>query len=685
SHRQSVRHKIEDLVKPVEVPIPKIEDSEGVNTVGFVEETGLLVSEEAKSMVLDEFRTRPLVRELAEENGLNERLFIEAYSFRNYCRNAKPLDPAIFVIISDIFLGHSVDSLFPYFLAHARKVFPHLECIDDLRRISDLTQPHNWYAEARKLFRKVVFHAGPTNSGKTHEAVQRFFNAKNGIYCAPLRLLAAEIFLKSNKAGIYVKCDLVTGEERRYATSISSPSDHVSCTVEMLPTDKVYDVAVIDEIQMLRDEQRGWAWTRALLGVAAKEVHLCGEASAIDIVKKLLDETGEHVEVRNYDRMSKLDIRNHALGSLDKLQDGDCIVCFNKAKIFGLTRELDRLGIKFAVIYGDLPPGTKLAQAAKFNDLSDPTNVLVTTDAIGMGMNLNIRRIIFASLTKMGKFIPNYHALQIAGRAGRYGTQYEDGEVLALNEGDSLKLCQLLSEPIEPIKQVGISPTFEQVETFAYHLPKATFCDLLDIFVSVCSINDRFFICTSVEHMKALAQFIEHVSLPLQVRYYFCISPLDPEEHFQGQFLLKLARRFSQGQALDFEWLCYAIGWPPRPLGRLTDLFHLEQMHAVLDAYLWLSFRFQDMMPAEHEALDLKEQIDTMIQDGLERIVELYASHNAKSDGIRKKIDERTRVAEEKRTISESLVARGLLSASQLEQLKAELRQEEIRKLRLRK
>lgn len=127
--------------------------------------------------------------------------------------------------------------------------------------------------------------------------MQRFFNAKNGIYCAPLRLLAAEIFLKSNKAGICfdevkcckievsllnnvifcltildVKCDLVTGEERRYATSISSPSDHVSCTVEMLPTDKVYDVAVIDEIQMLRDEQRGWAWTRALLGVAAKEV-----------------------------------------------------------------------------------------------------------------------------------------------------------------------------------------------------------------------------------------------------------------------------------------------------------------------------------------------------------------------------------------------------------------------------
>lgn len=711
------RRKLEDFVKPVEVPIPVtgVESNES-NIEGF----GLPVSTEAKSMILDQFRARPLVRELAEENGLNARLFIEAFrSFRNYCRNAKPLDPAISVTISDIVHnGHSVDTLFPFFLTHARKVFPHLVCIEDLRMISNLTQPHNWYSEARKLFRKVVFHAGPTNSGKTYQAVQQFLKAESGVYCAPLRLLAAEINEKSNAFG--VKCDLITGEERRYAVNPSTPSSHIACTVEMLATDRSYDVAIIDEIQMLRDENRGWAWTRALLGVAAKEVHLCGEASAIDIVRSLLDETGEHVEVHKYERKTPLKISNHALGSLDKLQDGDCIICFNKGNIYGLTRRLDRLGIKFGLIYGGLPPGTKIAQAAKFNDPNDPTNVLVATDAIGMGLNLTIKRIIFSSIHKKTGLIPNYHALQIAGRAGRYGTRYEEGEVLSLLEQDSAELKKLLSKPIEPIKKVGIAPTFEQVETFAFHLPKASFSELLDIFVSVCSITDRFFMCSSVDTMKSVAKLIEHVSLPLKVRYYFCISPLDYTEQYQSIFCVKAARRFSCGESLNFEWLSNTIGWPPKPLQRLADLLRLEQMHAVLDAYLWLSFRFPDMMPAELEAQQMKGEIDGMIQDGLGRIFELLAHDETKhtvkpADNTAQKSTADDEVAEEtiktddtkskvlkdacspqkvaiklskkrrgkKRLVSETLLAKGLLSEAQLQQLKAEFKLEEMKKSRL--
>ncbi|KIH44943.1 hypothetical protein ANCDUO_25022 [Ancylostoma duodenale] len=121
---------------------------------------------------------------------------------------------------------------------------------------------------------------------------------------------------------------------------------------------------------MLRDEQRGWAWTRALLGVAADEVHLCGEPAAIDIVKKLLDPIGEHVEV------CYLFPQAHN-SCLLQVQPGDCIVCFSRKAIYNVTKSLEKLGVKPAVIYGDLPPGTKLAQAAKFNDSDDPCNVLV--------------------------------------------------------------------------------------------------------------------------------------------------------------------------------------------------------------------------------------------------------------------------------------------------------------------
>ena len=99
--------------------------------------------------------------------------------------------------------------------------------------------------------------------------------AKSGVYCGPLKLLAVEVAKKSNERG--TPCDLVTGEERRYAREDGEPSSHVACTVEMTNVSQHFEVAVIDEIQMVKDQQRGWAWTRALLGVAADEIHVCGE------------------------------------------------------------------------------------------------------------------------------------------------------------------------------------------------------------------------------------------------------------------------------------------------------------------------------------------------------------------------------------------------------------------------
>lgn len=102
------------------------------------------------------------------------------------------------IALSDILRGAGhIDDMFPFFLEHARRCFPHLDCMDDLRKISDLTTPANWYPDARAIERKFIFHAGPTNSGKTYEALQRYMTAKSGIYCGPLRLLAAEVYQKT--------------------------------------------------------------------------------------------------------------------------------------------------------------------------------------------------------------------------------------------------------------------------------------------------------------------------------------------------------------------------------------------------------------------------------------------------------------------------------------------------------
>lgn len=365
-------------------------------------------------------------------------------SFRRYCLQSKTLPPDLHIKLSDIILKAAKHTdLFPYFLRHAHELFPHLHCMDDLKHISDLTEPSYWYIEARDMKRKIIYHAGPTNSGKTYSALKRFQESSNGIYCGPLKLLANEVFIKSNSAGL--KCDLITGEERRFGDESGKPSEHMACTVEMVNLEKTYEVAVIDEIQMIKDQQRGWAWTRALLGIKANEIHVCGDLTASDLISDLSFLTGDDFELKTYERLTSLAIMDKPLESYDNVEPGDCFVCFNKNDIYNVLNNLEVRGHEVAVIYGSMPPGVKLNQAARFNDPNDKCKILVATDAIGMGLNLNIRRIIFYSLRKVqqkeskhdadGKDaseienITTSQALQIAGRAGRFNTAFKDGLV----------------------------------------------------------------------------------------------------------------------------------------------------------------------------------------------------------------------------------------------------------------
>lgn len=393
--------------------------------------------------VLNQFYQRKSTRGVCSQNGIDENLLRKGFvSFRNYCLNTRQLPTELYVVLNDIILGKlHVDELYTYFLTHLKEAFPHLNCLEELKKISDLRLPIYWYPEARKLDRKIIFHSGPTNSGKTYNALQAFMGAKTGVYCGPLKLLAVEVFNKANADG--VSCDLVTGEEKILVNK-DEPSNHVSCTVEMISTEKEYDVAVIDEIQMIRDTQRGYAWTRALLGIRAKEVHLCGESAAIDIIKEVLNSIEETVEVKTYERLSPLQVSPKALGSLENVEDGDCIVCFNKQRLFSVCSELQRLNKQFAVIYGSLPPATKLNQAKRFNDPDDPCKILVATDAIGMGLNLSIKRIIFSTMQKTVynnkseekelEPINTSMALQIAGRAGRFKSGSDLGYVTTMRE-----------------------------------------------------------------------------------------------------------------------------------------------------------------------------------------------------------------------------------------------------------
>lgn len=316
--------------------------------------------------------------------------------------------------------------------------------LENQKDVANLRYPSEWYSQTRALQRTVHLHVGPTNSGKTYHALKRLEEAESGIYLGPLRLLAYEVFMRLNAKGR--PCVLVTGEEIRMPEE--EPSMW-SCTVEMAPLNQKLEVAVIDEIQMINHKERGWAWTNAFLGLRAKEVHLCGEARTVPLIKELCALVGDKVVVHEYNRLTPLKAADKSLaGNLTKnLQKGDCIVSFSVLGIHALRKAIENAtGKKCAIVYGSLPPETRAQQARLFNDPDNDYDFLVASDAIGMGLNLyevsaywccrnlltrnrSIKRVIFESTMKN-----NGHNLvplevsevkQIAGRAGRYRTAHQ--------------------------------------------------------------------------------------------------------------------------------------------------------------------------------------------------------------------------------------------------------------------
>lgn len=302
-----------------------------------------------------------------------------------------------------------------------------LGAIHRLFQAARCEHPSDSFWRARRTRRKIIMHVGPTNSGKTHHALRALAAAHSGVYAGPLRLLAHEIWERLNlgqivPAGIedeaeiapsnvesaldisppgnttpavrnvgnpkFVRhCNMITGEEHKI---VNDEATLESATVEMLSMSKKYDVAVIDEIQMIANVERGFAWTCAVLGIDAKEVHLCGEETAVPLVEAILADTNDELIVRRYNRLTPLAI-SPSLKSWKNVQKGDCIVTFSRNNIFFVKNAVEKAtSMKCAVVYGKLPPEIRSGQADLFNDPNSGYDVIVGSDAIGMGLNLYV-------------------------------------------------------------------------------------------------------------------------------------------------------------------------------------------------------------------------------------------------------------------------------------------------------
>lgn len=312
--------------------------------------------------------------------------------------------------------------------------------------------PKDEYMVTRRMKRKIYIHLGDTNTGKTYNAVERLKTAKKGVYLSPLRILALENYDKLNNEGIV--CDLMTGEEE----IIKENSTHVSCTIEKVNLKQSYDIAVIDEIQMINDTQRGIAWSRAVLGLRCNEIHICGAMNAKELLVKILEDCEDDYEIKEYHRNIPLIVETKNF-SYNDVQEGDAIVVFSKKRVLEIAQDYSNKNIKTSIIYGDLPPEVRKMQYEQF--INKENKVLVTTDAIGMGVNLPIRRIIFMSIRKFDgeevRELTSQEVKQIAGRAGRKGI-YDVGYVAGVSDTYNF-ISRKLEVKDEIIKQAVIGPS----------------------------------------------------------------------------------------------------------------------------------------------------------------------------------------------------------------------------------
>lgn len=295
-------------------------------------------------------------------------------------------------------------------------------------------KPEDEYPGARAMKRKFILHIGPTNSGKTHDALECLKECKNGAYFGPLRLLALEVYDKLNAEGL--ACSMVTGEE-----TLEVPGALCrSCTVEMLGDHEFFDIVVVDECQMIADPYRGHNWTRAVLGLQAGEIHLCMAPEAEDIVVQMIKRCKDQYRVVRHKRNTRLTMEPKPFNLMRDLKKGDALIVFSKKSVLALAAHLEHEGIHCSVIYGSLPPATRREQVRRF--LAKETEVVVSTDAIGMGLNLPIRRIVFVETKKFDgvekRTLNPEEIKQIAGRAGRFGL-YDEGFVAAIDEPDIIR------------------------------------------------------------------------------------------------------------------------------------------------------------------------------------------------------------------------------------------------------
>lgn len=484
----------------------------------------------------------------------------------------------------------------------------------------------------RRKKRKFIFHVGPTNSGKSYGALKEFEQANNACYLAPLRLLAWEVYDKfKNKLAI----SLITGEEK----NIKENGTHTSSTIEMTNYNEEYEIGIIDEIQMLADEQRGGSWTKALLLLNAKRIYLCGDESVLNLLKKILKVTGDELEVVYHKRKAPLNLINKPI-SLNNLEKGDALIVFSRKNIYYYKELLEKdYNKKVSVVYGMLSPEVRKEEAERF--VNGDTDILIATDAIGMGLNLPIKRVIFSTIekyyNKQTYILNNSEIKQISGRAGRYGL-HEDGlfglldqiynprnkykknlsEELIRSENRSFLdiLKRTLISKVSEQNYAVLGTDFENFELINDKLIKNNYqkLSLLEFyyFFNELKYKNDFFIKANIDDQIEQTEYLNSYINILEIDnekdlFKFSLAPVILRNEDNLDYLQDLYVNYFNQEGIEFD----TYG-----LDMIDDLRLLEITYKNLDLYKWLKnqLEFNSFFISNEESLsNIKESLNRQI------------------------------------------------------------------------
>ena len=260
---------------------------------------------------------------------------------------------------------------------------------------------------------KITAVLGPTNTGKTYLAIETMLSFESGMIGFPLRLLAREVYDKVIKKISLDKVALITGEEK----IIPSNAKYFLCTVESMPIDKHLEFVGVDEIQMCSDHERGHIFTDRLLNMRGEKLTMLMGSSTI---KNIISKLDGDIEFINRERLSKLTYAGHK--KISRIDRKTAIIAFSAEEVYAIAELIRRQKGGAAIVMGSLSPKTRNAQVELYQ--SGDVDFLVATDAIGMGINMDLDFVYFSNVKKFdGKKLRRLNLSeigQIAGRAGRY-------------------------------------------------------------------------------------------------------------------------------------------------------------------------------------------------------------------------------------------------------------------------